>query len=295
MSNLKKKYLDFLKKQSAPGILFHDKIKQLNDFYLPVCEKLYLQHKLTNKQLLIGLSGGQGSGKSTLAQIFKLIFTTKYKLKVICFSIDDFYKTAREREKMSKLIHPLFLTRGVPGTHDIKMLYNVIKKLKKKKFYKMKIPKFDKSKDDRIKKNYWQKIKSKPDLIIFEGWCVGAKSQQKKNLIKPINRLEKQEDKNLTWRKMVNNELKLNYKKIFKFLDCKIFLKVPSFKYVLKWRMLQEKKLSLKLKKKLMDKKQIRKFIMLYERITKQMIADCKSNDIILNINKQHKIKSIEF
>ena len=53
------------------------KIKQLNDFYLPVCEKLYLRHKLTNKQLLIGLSGGQGSGKSTLAQIFKLIFTTK--------------------------------------------------------------------------------------------------------------------------------------------------------------------------------------------------------------------------
>ena len=85
MSNLKKKYLNFLKKQSAPGILFRDKIKQLNDFYLPVCEKLYLQHKLMNKQLLIGLSGGQGSGKSTLAQIFKLIFTTKYKLNVICF------------------------------------------------------------------------------------------------------------------------------------------------------------------------------------------------------------------
>ena len=59
--------------------------------------------------------------------------------------------------------------------------------------------------------------------------------------------------------------------------------------------MLQEKKLSFKLKKKLMDKQQIRKFIMLYERITKQMIADCKSNDIILNINKQHQIKSIEF
>ena len=191
MSDLKKKYLDFLKKQNAPGILFHDKINQLNDFYLPVCKKLYLQHKSMNKQLLIGLSGGQGSGKSTLAQILKLIFTTKYKLKVICFSIDDFYKTLRERKKMSELIHPLFLTRGVPGTHDSKMLYNAIKKLKKKKFNKMKIPKFDKSRDDRTKKNIWQTIKSKPDLIIFEGWCVGAKSQQKKDLIKPVNTLEK--------------------------------------------------------------------------------------------------------
>ena len=94
---------------------------------------------------------------------------------------------------------------------------------------------------------------------------------------------------------MVNDELKFNYQKIFKFLDCKIFLKVPSFKYVLKWRMLQEKKLSLKLKKKLMEKQQIKKFIMLYERITKQMITDYKNNDITLNINKQHKIKSIKF
>ena len=59
--------------------------------------------------------------------------------------------------------------------------------------------------------------------------------------------------------------------------------------------MLQEKKLIFELKKKLMDKHQIKKFIMLYERITKQMITDYKNNDITLNINKQNKIKSIKF
>ena len=31
---------------------------------------------------------------------------------------------------MSKNISPLFLTRGVPGTHDTKMLLDCIKKLK---------------------------------------------------------------------------------------------------------------------------------------------------------------------
>ena len=42
------------------------------------------------------------------------------------------------------------------------------------------IPKFDKSLDDRRPKNRWQKIKKKPNIVIFEGWCVGAKPQKKK-------------------------------------------------------------------------------------------------------------------
>ena len=48
---------------------------------------------------------------------------------------------------MSKQIHPLFLTRGVPGTHDSKMLNTI--KILKKGFSSVKKPKFEKSKDDR--------------------------------------------------------------------------------------------------------------------------------------------------
>ena len=108
---------------------------------------------------MLSLSGGQGSGKSTVAQILKLIFYSNFKLNVVCFSIDDFYKTASERKKMSKQIHPLFLTRGVPGTHNCKMLQNTIKKILKKNFSSVKIPKFEKSLDDRLHVKYWQKIK----------------------------------------------------------------------------------------------------------------------------------------
>ena len=39
---------------------------------------------------------------------------------MICFSIDDYYKTLKERKKMAYRVNKLFLTRGVPGTHDIK-------------------------------------------------------------------------------------------------------------------------------------------------------------------------------
>ena len=70
------------------------------------------------------------------------------------------------------------------------------------------MPKFDKSIDDRLKFRYWQKILKKPDIIILEGWCVGAKHQKLEELKKPMNILEKYEDTKLTWRKKVNNELK---------------------------------------------------------------------------------------
>ena len=64
-----------------------------------------------------------------------------------------------------------------------------------------------------------------------------------KNLIKPINELERIEDKKLVWRRKVNYEIKKNYDKIFNLIDMLIFLKVPSFKYVYEWRSLQEIKL----------------------------------------------------
>ena len=295
MSNLKKTYLKFIKEQETIGEKFQNKQSQLKNFYLPLCNKLFKIYKSNRRPLVIGLSGSQGSGKSTISQILKIVLNANFSLNVVCFSIDDFYKTLSERKKISKTIHPLFFTRGVPGTHDTKRLYNTIKILSKKKFSKFKIPKFNKLKDDRFSNKYWQKITKKPDIIIFEGWCVGAKPQASKKLVKPMNILEKVEDTKLTWRKKVNNELKTNYKKIYNLIDKKIYLKVPNFKYVLKWRLLQEKKLRLKSKKKAMTDKQIKRFIMFYERITKNMIKDYSKNDAVIKIDKHHKIKSIKF
>ena len=295
MSDLKKIYLKFIRKQELTGEKFKDKETQLQKYYIPFCNRLFKQYKSRKRPLLISLSGGQGSGKSTIAQILKIVLQLNFNLNVVCFSIDDFYKTSSERKKMSKYIHPLFLTRGVPGTHDCKMLYRTINALLKKKFNSVKIPKFDKSIDDRFKVRYWQKIKKKPDIIIFEGWCVGAGPQQLKELKKPMNILEKEEDTKLTWRKKVNNELKTNYKKIYNLIDKKVYLKVPNFKHVLKWRILQEKKLRLKSKKKTMNNNQIKRFIMFYERLTTHMAKNFKKNDVVVLIDDSHKIKSINF
>ena len=296
-NRIKKKYFKFVKSQEVLSEPFRDKTGQLNNFYIPISEKIHQSFIKDGKTKIIGLTGGQGSGKSTISNIFKIILKQGYGLSTVIFSIDDFYKTLKQRKTMSKSISPLFLTRGVPGTHDKFFLFNSLRKLKQKKFKKLSIPRFDKAIDDRVPKKKWQTVKFKPDIVIFEGWCVGVTPQKKKDLIKPLNALEKENDKKKIWRKYVNKELKGYYKKIFNLVDLYIFLKVPSFKYVYKWRLLQEKKLKENSKgKKTMNKSQIKNFVMFYERLTKHMLKNFKSKaKFIINIDKKHKLTSIRY
>ena len=293
---VKKKYLKFVKSQEVLSEPFRNKIDQLNNFYLPIGQMIFKDYK-NKKTLIIGLTGGQGSGKSTISNILKIILKLRFKLETVIFSIDDFYKTLKEREKMSSNIHSLFSTRGVPGTHDTKLLYECIKGLKKSNFKNIKIPKFDKSIDDRLPKNKWQNITKKPDIVIFEGWCVGVTPQKNKDLLVPLNKLEIEKDKNAIWRSRVNNELKIKYKKIFSLIDRLIFLQVPSFKKVLQWRLLQEKKLKMSSKgKKIINENEIEIFVMYYERLTKYMLKTLsKKADTVIKIDDNHKLKSIKF
>ena len=160
------------------------------------------------------------------------------------------------------------------------------------------MPKFEKAEDNRLKKKYWFKVKQKPEIVILEGWCVGAKPQSNILIKRPINILEKYEDQNLKWRKYVNEKLKKEYKNLFAMIDHFIFMKIPNFKMVFKWRLLQEKKLKKKshLKKKIMTYKEIKRFIMFYERITLQMLKDLsKSASIVMLLKKNHEIKKVLF
>ena len=294
---VKSKYLKFLKSQEVLSEPFRDKISQLNNFYQPISEMIYKNYIKNKKTQVIGLTGGQGSGKSTISSILKILLKESFNLETVIFSIDDFYKTLKERKIMSKKISPLFLTRGVPGTHDTKMLFRCIKGLKNSKFQKISIPKFNKATDDRSPKNKWLRVNKKPNIVIFEGWCIGAQPQKKKDLLVSVNNLEKFKDSKKIWRNRVNQELKKDYKKIFKLIDKIIFLKVPSFKHVFKWRLLQEKKLRITSKgKKTMADNQIKNFIMFYERLTKHMLKTLiYKADSVIKIDTKHKLKSIKF
>ena len=295
---VKNDYLSFLRKEKIFDKSTESKILSLKRIYIPISFWIENKYKKKGKTLFLGFSGGQGSGKTTVVKILKIILKKFFKRKIYVSSIDDFYKTLKDRNEMSYTTHSLFKTRGVPGTHDVNLINKFFYFIKKKKFKKTKLPKFDKSIDDRLKKKYWFNIKERPEIVILEGWCVGARPQSNSLIKKPVNILEKYEDENLIWRKHVNEKLKREYKKLFAMIDYYIFMKIPNFNMVFKWRLLQEKKLRKKLrfKKKIMSYNEIKRFIMFYQRITLQMIKDLsKSASIVMLLNENHEIKKVLF
>jgi len=291
---VKKDCLKFIKSQETKADKFKNKERMIKSFLIPLC--FWISKKADKKRpYFVGLAGGQGTGKTTVSSLIRIILSKYFKLKVFRISIDDFYKTRKERISLSKRVHPMLLTRGVPGTHDINMMLNFFRKSKSKKFKRLKLPTFNKAIDDRFNKKRWYDLKKRPDVIIFEGWCVGAKSEENITLKKTINSLEKAKDQKQIWRKYVNYQLKLKYKKLFLQLNCLIYLKAKNFSLLQKWRLKQERKLWIKskVKSKIMSRGDVLDFMQTYQRITQNMFRKMpKYASVIFNLNSNHQIKS---
>ncbi len=296
---VKKDCLKFIKSQETKKDRFKNKEKMIKSFLIPLC--FWVSNKVDEKKpYFVGLAGGQGTGKTTISSLIRIILIKYFKLKVFRISIDDFYKTRKERINLSKKIHPMLLTRGVPGTHDVNMMLNFFKKIKRKKFKRFMLPIFNKAIDDRSEKKDWYDLKIKPDVIIFEGWCVGAKSEKPSSLKKTINSMEKLKDNKQIWRKYVNHQLKSKYKNLYSQLNCLIYLKAKNFTLLQKWRLKQERKLWLKNKRnsklKIMSKDDVIDFMQTYQRITQNMFRYMpKYASIILNLNTNHQIQSVQY
>ena len=271
---------------------------QLKDLTTKKFSKIYikknicpiLEYIVFSKQKKFLISGSQGIGKSTLLKILKKNLNIFYKKKILSLSLDNYYLTKSQRVILSTKIHPLLLTRGVPGTHDTELLLQNINSFDKLQ-YPIKLPIFDKLSDDRV--NKFKSINSKKDILLLEGWCCGCPPVDNSYLFKNINSLEKQKDKNGQWRRYYNQKLKNEYAKIFNRFDSIIYLKAPSFSSISGWRYKQEK--MIKNKNKLsMNKKQILEFVQYYEKITKWMIRKLPLiSSLIIDIDLNQKIKRI--
>jgi len=291
---VKKDCLKFIKSQETKADKFKNKERMIKFFLIPLC--FWINKKADKKRpYFVGLAGGQGTGKTTISSLIRIILTKYFKLNVFRISIDDFYKTRKERINLSKKVHPMLLTRGVPGTHDINMMLNFFRKSKSKKFKRLKLPTFNKAIDDRYNKKKWYDLKKRPDVIIFEGWCVGAKSEKNTTLNKAINSLERAKDQKKIWRKHVNHQLKSKYKNLYSQLNCLIYLKAKNFSLLQKWRLKQERKLWVKskVKSKIMSRADVLNFMQTYQRITQNMFRNMpKYASVIFNLNSNHQIKS---
>ncbi len=277
----KLKYIQDILKRLTGKKISYDEIK---DNYLNLLS--HLQYKRT-----IMIAGSQGSGKSTLSVLIKKYFLKFYSKNVVVLSIDDFYLSSYQRKQLARKFNSdLFETRGVPGTHNLKLLYKVTNSLIKKKF-PVYIPVFDKVTDN--KKNYKRKV-NKADLIILEGWCVGSKTIDIKYLKKNINDLEKRNDFNLIWRTAYNNAL-TDYQKLFKKFNYYIFIKLPNWHYVINWKYKQELGLR-SLKSNIRLKKKLHQFIKYYEKLSKWMSLTTPGYcNVLITLDKNQSIKKITY
>lgn len=252
-------------------------INTVQQWFLPLAEQIKahcLDHKyLLGKPLTIAINGSQGSGKSTLANLLVLL-TQEFNLSTIALSIDDFYLSKAARQQLSHNNHPLLETRGVPGTHNIDLAKATISQLQQGQIG-VYLPRFSKAIDDVLPQNLWQSTTVPVDIIIVEGWCMGATAQNDIDLTLPVNELEREQDSNGNWRRYVNQQLKNDYREFFSLFDRWIMLKAPSFNVVYQWRLEQEQKLAAasdEHQSGIMSADQILNFIQYYQRITEHCL-----------------------
>ena len=245
------------------------------------------------RALLLGLNGSQGSGKSTLAGLLCILLRAVFGLRVVALSLDDFYLTRAERHALAKTTHPLFITRGPPGTHDTTLARDTLAALSQSTSATVAVPRFDKATDDRAPRPAWREVTTPLDIIIFEGWCVGARPQPPRQLQNPINQLEREQDPAGVWRRTANACLADDYRALFAGIEILMMLKAPHWRQVYAWRSLQERKLRERAATG-MDASALRRFVMHYERLTRHQLAEMpRRADALLRLDGTHQIAEV--
>lgn len=290
--DLREEFQKKLRELMLDEILMED----LSRIYLPMANLINTALNVKDQTHIIGINGAQGAGKTTFSKLLKVVLEQKFGMKVVQLSIDDFYLSRAEREELAKSVHPLLITRGVPGTHDVRMAESVLSSLSTAQENSVTIiPRFNKAMDDPYPQSQWDRFVGRPNVILFDGWFMGAIEQKETELLNPVNDLEKLEDPYCIWRRYVNSQLKDNYKSLFDKIDLLVMLKVSSFDKVYEWRLLQEEKLRIVTANKennhVMSKDELVRFISYYERLTKFILKEMPSRaDMLFNVSNDHRI-----
>ena len=244
---------------------------------------------------LVGVSGLQGSGKSTL--VAQLVQASSLSgLPTVAMSLDDFYFGRAARARLARDVHPLFATRGVPGTHDLDLIAHTLADLRAASPTRpARIPRFDKGSDTRLPRARWRVVRERPALVLFEGWCVGVQAQTASELRRPVNELERDEDADGRWRRYVNEQLQTGYAALWRRFDALVLLQAPAFDVVQRWRNEQEQALRRARAPRAMTPARLRRFIMHYERLSRQALRTLpRCADVRIVLDARRRVRRIE-
>ena len=240
-------------------------------WFNPIASLVAEHQKSASRSWLLAVNGSQGSGKSTLSDYLQQVLAEEYGLHSVVLSLDDFYMTAPQRRQLAIDVHPLLATRGVPGTHDMGLLSRTLDKLLSGE--PVSVPRFDKSADDRFPPSAWQHVERPVQIVLLEGWCLGAAAQPVEALAEPVNELEAQEDVDGIWRNYVNAALSEQFSPLYRRCDEWLMLQAPSFECVYGWRLEQEHKLAAQRSGAgVMSDAEVARFVSHYQRLTEHCL-----------------------
>lgn len=266
----------------------------IENHWLPLAAWIAARSAKFGGPLIVGVSGSQGSGKSTLCRVLEALLEAEHGLHAATLSLDDLYLTRSKRMNLARAVHPLFATRGVPGTHDVALGCSLLASVRGG-HAGLRLPRFDKSLDDRVAESEWPILAAPVDVLLFEGWCLAALPQDEADLVIPINRLEAEEDVDGIWRRHVNAALTGPYRPLFDSPDLTVMLEAPGFEAVLGWRQLQEAKLRARTGKGMSDA-EVARFVMHYERLTRHLLAELPTRaDVVVPLGQDHAIAAVQY
>ncbi|MEM7433534.1 MAG: kinase [Myxococcota bacterium] len=257
------------------------------DFYGPMAA--WLADHVVDRTVVAGLCGAPGTGKSSLARLMKRILEQGFGLQVALLSLDDLYLDQATRLGRAESAHPLLVSRGVPGTHDVELGIRVIDSLRRGET--VALPRFDKGADEPLPKFQWPIWNGRCDVVLFEGWCVGARPQRPHELDEPINGLERLEDSTGDWRWYVNRQLGGAYQRLFSELDLLVLLRPPDFEHVMTWREQQEARLRETVSGAgVMPPTAVRRFVKHFERLTRFIWEEMPDRaDAVIDLDGEHR------
>jgi len=251
---------------------------------------------------LIGVGGAQGSGKSYQCRAY-----AEAHPRVAHFSLDDVYLTRAERmaraaERLAALpphqaspaLRALFLTRGPPGTHDLRLADETIAKLALPK--RTALPRFDKRADERTPTESWPTFLGPANAVLVDGWCLGAMSGWPgiaRNAVESEDVAVTASERLTPWRDSIREALDSAYARFFDQFDTIIYLQAPSWRIVRQWRGQQEEEI---LGRALTEAENeaLDRFVMHYESVTCDQLEGWSTANVIVHLDEARNVIRVE-